>query len=77
MTPEQVSHLGEPYFSTKGEKGTGLGMLVVFNFVKEMNGTSHIESELGKGTIFEIMFSTFKANNTGLDIIENRNFVPG
>lgn len=75
MTPEQVSHLGEPYFSTKGDKGTGLGMLVVFNFIKEMSGTIHVESELGKGTTFEIMFGASKTNNSELDIIKSKNLV--
>lgn len=70
MTPEQVSKLGEPYFSTKGEKGTGLGMLVVFNFIKEMNGTIHVESEVGKGTFFEIRFEAFKSSTSALDLIE-------
>lgn len=58
MTSEQVVRLGEPYYSTKGDKGTGLGMIVVFSFIRAMNGTIHVESELGVGTTFEIMFSS-------------------
>jgi two-component system, sporulation sensor kinase B len=55
MTKEQIRRLGEPYFSTK-EKGTGLGMMVVYSLVKEMNGKIKVESEIGKGTIFTLIF---------------------
>ncbi|WP_277587517.1 sensor histidine kinase [Psychrobacillus antarcticus] len=75
MTPEQVSKLGEPYFSTKGDKGTGLGMLVVFNFIKEMNGTIHVESEFGKGTIFEIWFESSITPTNEIEIIDLKDLV--
>ena len=39
-------------FSTKGEKGTGLGLLVTEKIVKESGGTLSVESELGEGTTF-------------------------
>lgn len=55
MTQEQIDRLGEPYFSTK-EKGTGLGMMVVFSIIKAFKGTVKIESELGKGTRILIRF---------------------
>lgn len=54
MTPEQISRLGTPYYSTK-EKGTGLGMMVTFTIIKKMNGKIKINSEIGKGT--EYLFS--------------------
>lgn len=50
MTKEQIERLGEPYFTTKGIKGTGLGMMVVYRIIESMNGTIHIESEIHKGT---------------------------
>jgi two-component system sporulation sensor kinase B len=51
------NRLGEPYFSTKEIKGTGLGMMVAFRIVESMNGTIKVESELGKGTAFTFTFS--------------------
>lgn len=56
MTPLQISRLGEPYFSTKGLKGTGLGMMVVFRIVESMNGTIQIESKPAKGTKIILRF---------------------
>ncbi|MGE7765857.1 ATP-binding protein [Peribacillus sp. NPDC096540] len=51
MTKEQISRLGEPYFTTK-EKGTGLGMMVTYSTIKNMNGTISVSSVKGKGTCF-------------------------
>lgn len=53
MTKEEIIRLGEPYFSTK-ENGTGLGMMVVFSIIKNMNGTIKVKSEVGKGSTFMI-----------------------
>ncbi|MFC3342103.1 ATP-binding protein [Paenibacillus abyssi] len=53
MTPNELQRLGEPYFSTK-EKGTGLGMMVVFGIIRSMGGRIHATSEKGKGTTFTI-----------------------
>jgi two-component system, sporulation sensor kinase B len=56
MTKDQINRLGEPYYSTKGAKGTGLGMMVAFSVIRAMNGTVHITSELKKGTTFSFQF---------------------
>lgn len=56
MTKEQINRLGEPYYSTKGAKGTGLGMMVAFSVIRAMNGTVQISSELKKGTTFSFQF---------------------
>jgi two-component system sporulation sensor kinase B len=64
MTKEQINKLGEPYYSTKGAKGTGLGMMVALSVVRAMKGTVQIKSELGKGTSFSIQFPAYAYNNT-------------
>jgi two-component system sporulation sensor kinase B len=56
MTKDQVERLGEPYYSTKEGKGTGLGMMVVYSIVRAMKGTIHVESNQGAGTVFHINF---------------------
>jgi two-component system, sporulation sensor kinase B len=56
MKKEQINRLGEPYYSTKGAKGTGLGMMVAFSVIRAMNGSVQISSELKKGTTFSFQF---------------------
>jgi signal transduction histidine kinase len=54
MTPEVRERCLEPFFTTKGDNGTGLGLAMVFGIIKRHQGTLEIESEPGKGTTFRI-----------------------
>ncbi|WP_102347694.1 ATP-binding protein [Bacillus sp. Marseille-P3661] len=55
MSPEQIERLGKPYFTTKGQKGTGLGMMVAYRVIQELNGEIKVNSKVGKGTTFTIL----------------------
>ncbi|RAN84913.1 ATP-binding protein [Bacillus sp. SRB_331] len=55
MDQEQIKRLGSPFYSTK-EKGTGLGMMVVFSVIQAMDGKIDIISEKGTGTTFLLTF---------------------
>ncbi len=50
MTEEVRQRCMEPFFSTKGDTGTGLGLAMVFGIIKRHDGTVEVESEVGKGT---------------------------
>jgi len=52
MTEEVKNRLFTAFFSTKGGKGTGLGLLVVQKLVYEHDGSIDIRSEEGKGSTF-------------------------
>lgn len=52
---EDIEHLFNPFFSSKGAKGTGLGLTIVYNtVVKHMRGAIRVTSTIGEGTKFEI-----------------------
>lgn len=55
VPPEKLSHIFEPYFTTK-EKGTGLGLAIVKHNTEIYGGQVNVESELGKGTHFSLVF---------------------
>jgi signal transduction histidine kinase len=46
----------EPFVSTKGEKGTGLGLWIVKGIVENHVGRIQVRSTVGKGTIFKLAF---------------------
>jgi len=53
MSAENLSHVFEPYFTTK-PSGTGLGLLIVRRIVREHGGELSIESSQGKGLTLTI-----------------------
>jgi CheY-like chemotaxis protein len=46
----------EPFFTTKGERGTGLGLAMVYGIAGRHNAEIEIESTLGEGTTFRFVF---------------------
>lgn len=60
MTPEQVSKLfstalSKSSYGTAGEKGTGIGLLLSYDYVKANNGTIVVTSQPGAGTTFTLV----------------------
>ena len=55
MAPEIISQAFDPFFTTKGVgKGSGLGLSMIYGFVKQSGGHAAIHSQVGEGTTVKI-----------------------
>jgi two-component system sensor histidine kinase AtoS len=57
IRPDQIDKLFIPFFTTKKE-GTGLGLAIAKQLVEAHEGTIHVESDPGSGTLFRILLPT-------------------
>lgn len=55
FTKENLQKAFQPFFSTKGNKGTGLGLMVASSIIESINGVIGIKSKPGEGTTVRIL----------------------
>jgi PAS domain S-box-containing protein len=65
MTPEQLKSLFTLFFSTKGSKGTGLGLFIADKIVRQHGGTITVDSAVGRGSRFGIMIPRSRKRGAG------------
>jgi PAS domain S-box-containing protein len=64
MDEETKRRCLELFFTTKGERGTGLGLAMVYGIVQRHNGEIHIFSAPGNGTCMQLTFATARENTS-------------
>lgn len=68
---EFLSNIFDPFFSTKGTRGSGLGLSVSYGIIRKHNGKIDVKSELGRGTRFIIQLPIHKTEESGDDQPQN------
>lgn len=68
MDEETRQRCLEPFFSTKGERGTGLGLAMVYGVMQRHEGEIDIESELGQGTAVRLIFPVRQSDRVPIHV---------
>ena len=72
MDEETKLHCLEPFYTNKGERGTGLGLPMVYGVMQRHGGEIEIESETGRGTKVRLIFPLREApKTTPIDPLES------
>ena len=58
IKPELLPGIFAPFYSSKGQRGTGLGLAVTRKILLEHHGTIDVQSDLGRGTTFTVILPT-------------------
>jgi two-component system NtrC family sensor kinase len=61
ISPEFISNIFDPFFSTKGTQGTGLGLSISYGIIRNHQGEIRVKSEVGVGTTFTIELPVYTA----------------
>lgn len=59
VSDKALPRLFDPYYTTKGDGGTGLGLSLVWGFVKQSGGHVTVNTEPGRGTAFELLLPRY------------------
>jgi PAS domain S-box-containing protein len=70
MTEDVRRRCLEPFFTTKGDRGTGLGLSMVHGIIRRHEGRIEIETAVGKGTTFVIHLPTAPLTKPGTETAE-------
>ncbi len=64
MPGDRLTKIFEPFYTTKGQKGNGLGLAIVWGIVESHHGSIHVHSQEGVGTEFVITLPVSEPSGT-------------
>ncbi len=73
MGAEVVARIFEPFYSTKGERGTGLGLSASHGIIENHGGDINVTSAPGKGTRFDVVLPLHEAKPTSIVVAASAN----
>ena len=76
MDEETQRRCLEPFFTTKGERGTGLGLAMVYGIVRRHGADLEIDSAPGRGTVMRLIFAVADTPKTPTEIASPRGPLP-
>lgn len=65
MAQHVVDRIFEPLYTTKGARGSGMGLAVSYGIIQEHDGDIEVTSKIGGGTRFDLSFPTANASSVG------------
>lgn len=71
MPPDVLEKIFQPFFTTKGEHGTGLGVPQIGAFMRYIGGHICVTSDPGQGTTFDLFFPVVASYDAGTHCIED------
>jgi CheY-like chemotaxis protein len=77
MPPEVLTHVFEPFFSTKGVSGTGLGLATVYGIVTQSGGRVDVKSAPGQGSVFSVSLPRLRVEAQARPELDRGEDAPG
>jgi PAS domain S-box-containing protein len=73
ISREHLNRIFEPFFTTKGPgRGTGQGLAIVQEIIKDYNGRIEVESEIGRGSMFTILLPALEKESYRASVEEEK-----